>query len=529
MGNYARFTKSLAVFLSLLFIPPAYAAPAPPNLTGVVQALIDMLNQQDNTKITGEDYQSTSLHEIITFGTPAGYRIKLRYLNFGVALAEALKLARDPDLRRRMIEMVQWSRNPQVRAEAILTLATLLDPAHKKYFKEAILDSKVAIRFAAVEALQVWTLPDNIPLLKMAMERDFSPLMQVYAAQALLSQGDQSGLPVLWRGLDNQSWVIRAMSARYLGDYAHPDDYKKLNEYLVKENKNDFVVAELSIAALKLISRKGEKISYSPATPGWRKNEEVSYHMGKDNVVELEPLIIVPPQLRIPPSLQAAAQINSKLLLLIKNRLNEPLDPIQAQDPEVAELISMVTPTGFALKTRYTELSYLVIEALGGTNDPTLRSELLRMAVDPSNPLIRASALIAIAYNRNEDEAYMMEDALRDKNAIVRMGALEAIEVGRFKSLAPAVIAIAGNDASPAVQLYALQVLAKFGNPVGRQSLLAHLNDADWPARAMTFWYLGRYGTPDDYSLVVSRMPVESNPFVKAEIVLAALRLTPLE
>ena len=508
------------------FIQPTEAAP---DLTGVVQTLIDLLEKQDKTKITADDYESTSLHEIVTFGTPAGYRLKIRYLDFGVALVDALKVARDSELRRRMIEMVQWTRDPKVRAEAIITLATLLDPTHKKYFKEAVLDSKVAIRSAAVEALQIWGQPDALPLLQMTMDRDLSPLMQIYAAQALLSFGNENGLPILWKFMSHESWVLRAMAARYLGDYASADDYVKLNAYLIRETRNDFVIAELCIASLKLISKKGEKISYSPSSPGWRKNSEVGYSIGKDKVVELEPLIIVPPQLRIPPSLQVAAQINTKLLRLITERLKEPLDPLQAQDPVLQDLNAMVTPSGFALKTRYSELSYLVIEALAGTNDPILRLTLQRLAADDSNPLIRASALIALAYSKNEEDIYLLEDALTDKNATARMGALEAIEVGRFRQLIPRLFATAGNDPSLALQVYALQILAKFDNPSGRQALLNRISERDWPSRAMAYWTLGRYGAPEDYSLILSRLATEENPFVQSEIVLAALRLAPLE
>ncbi|MCG3205627.1 MAG: hypothetical protein KCHDKBKB_02349 [Elusimicrobia bacterium] len=532
MKNCLR-TLSTFIAIVLLFgcggssaIQPTEAAA---NLTGVVQTLIDLLNKQDTTKITADDYESTSLGQIITFGTPMGYRLKLRYLDFGMALVDALKTARDPELRRRMIEMVQWTRDPKVRAEAIITLSALLDPTHKKYFKEAILDSNVGIRFAAVEALQMWGQPEAIPLLTMARDRDFSPLMQIYSAQALLSLGDTAGLAILWKHMDHESWVVRAMAARYLGDYADADAYVKMNSYLTRETKNDFVIAELCIASLKLISKKGEKVSYSPASPGWKKNSEVTYTIGKDNVIELEPLIIVPPQLRIPPSLQVAAQINTKLLRLITERLKEPLDPLQAQDPVLQDLNAMVTPTGFALKTRYSELSYLVIEALAGTNDSILRLTLQRLAADDSNPLIRASALIALAYSRNVDDLYLIEEALADKNATARMGALEALEVGRFRQATPRLFATAANDPSPALRVYALNILCKFDNPSGRQSLLNSISDPDWPSRAMAFWTLGKYGAPEDYTVVLSRLPTETNPFVQAEIVLAALRLAPLE
>ncbi len=504
-------------------------AGAPPQLTGVIQTLLALIDKQDKAKITSDDYESTSIRQLITLGTPAGYRIKLRYLEFGITMVEALKVARDEELRRRLIEMVQWSRRPRVRSEAIITLASLSDPTHKKYLKSAVLDSNVSIRFAAIEALQIWGQDEAVSLLKLAMGRDWSPLMQIWAAQALLSLGDQSGLVTLWRGMDHDSWVVRAMAARYLGDYAKPEDYERLLPYLNRETRNDFVAAELCIAELKLISKKGEKVSYSPADKRWRENEEVKYALGKDDVIELEPLVIVPPQLRIPASLRVAAQINTQLLRLIRDRLSEPLEAIQAQDPVLNDLNALETPTGFALKTRYSQLSYLVVEGLAGTNDLMLRSELKRLATDATNPLVKATALIALSYSRDENDLYLMQDALRHNNAIVRFGAMEAMEIGRFKSAVPSLIFIANQDASPALRIYAMQLLAKFGDLSGRQMLLGQLNNADWPARAMAFWYLGRYGDPSDYSLVLARLPVETNPFVQAEICLATLRLTPVK
>src|SRR5205085_1213790 len=142
------------------------------------------------------------------------YRIKLRYLEYGISLVEALKAARDPELQRRLIEMAQWARRPRVRAEALVTLASYSDPSHKKYFKSAVLDSNIGIRAASVEALQIWNQPETISLLNLAKDRDWSPLMQVLAAQALLSLGEDSAIDILWKSLDHDSWVVRAMAAR---------------------------------------------------------------------------------------------------------------------------------------------------------------------------------------------------------------------------------------------------------------------------------------------------------------------------
>lgn len=498
-------------------------------INGITQTLIKLLNTKETKKATAEEYESTSLKEIRTFGTPAGYRIKLRYLNYGISLVEALKNSRDPELHRRLIEVVQWSRDPEVRADAVTTLASFFNPAHKKFLKEALLDSKVGIRFAAVEALQIWRQDEALPMLQQTMGRDWSALMRVWAAQAVLSMGDQSGLQVLYKGLDSDSWVIRAMSARYLGDYGKPDDYEKLVTYLRRENnRNDFVVAELCVSALKLISKKGEKVSYSPFTPGWRDNEEVAYTLGKDNVIEVEPLVIVPPRLRIPRSLQIAGEINNQLLDLIKNRLNTPLDPIQAQDPNLSELNAMLTPTGFALKIRYGEISYLVVEGLAGTTDPILKAELEKLARG-TNPLVRAISIVALSYDRDPMVLSLIQDGLTDKAAMVRLGAMEGIEIGRFNSMLPTLFSVANQDPSPALRIYAMQVLARFGDPSARQMLLSHLIDQDWPSRAMTFWYLGRYGEQSDFGMIMARLPNEENPFVQSEVALAALRLAPLD
>jgi HEAT repeat protein len=511
---------------------PSHADASTP---GVIQTLIDLLNQQDKIKAVSTENPDTiidnnsPLGQIRSLVTPAGYRIKLRYSNFGIALVEALKVAQDPELRRRLIEEVQWSRNEQVKAEALLVLSSYSKPEDKKYFKEALFDSKVSIRFAAVEALQNWGQPEAVTLLKIAVDRDWSPLMQVFAAQALLSIGEESAIQMLWKLLDHESWIVRAMSARYLGDYANADDYPRLVSYFNKENRNDFVLAELAIASLKLISKKGEKVYYSPAAKGWRDNSEVKYSIGKDKVIEIEPLIIVPPRLRIPASLQIASKINSELLRIFKDRLNIPLDPIQAQDPVWTSFQTAGTPTGFALILRYTNLSYLLVEALAGTTDPLLRAELIRVVENKStSAYVRASGLVSLAYSRNENDIFMIQDALRDNSVQVRFGALEAVEVGQFEQLVSIVSAIANNDPSPIFRVYAAHVLAKFGDQTVHNLFLSTINDPDWTTRAMSYWYLGRYGSPDDYTLILSRLGVEQDPFVRAEITLALLRLAPL-
>ena len=109
-----------------------------------------------------------------------------------------------------------------------------------------------------MEALAVWGHPDkSVPLLSAAAQRDAEPILRVYAAAVLARLGDGAGLPRLRASLDDQSWVVRAMAARYLGLFGTADDYDLLVSRIGRETGNDFVVAEYCIAALKLFGRKG--------------------------------------------------------------------------------------------------------------------------------------------------------------------------------------------------------------------------------------------------------------------------------
>ena len=91
----------------------------------------------------------------------------------------------------------------------------------------------------------------------------------------------------------------------------------------------------------------------------------------------------------------------------------------------------------------------------------------------------------------------------------------------------PSLLSIMDGDKSPALRVYAIQVLARFGDPSARYQLIGLIDHPDWPTRAMAYWFLSRYGSFDDYTMIMSRLSVEQNPFVQSEIALAAIRLEP--
>jgi len=505
------------------------APPPPPAGPEVTNVLFELIEQQEHFEIIAEDFSSTSLEQIITLGTPAGYRLNIRYTELGVSLVEALKRSRDTQLINRLFDLAQFSTKDKVRAEALVTLGSFSDPKDYQFFKTALLDKELSIRFAAVEALQLWGLVKGRALLTETLGYNWSPLLQVFAAQALLSQGDQSGLPVLFKRLKDNSWIVRAMAARYLGDFADPKDYRILLSALETESRNDFVSAELAISALKLLSKNHSAVQYSPATQGWKENKEVAYSLTQDGVIEVEPLVLIPPRLYIPETERVSQVINNRLLFLIRERLDKPLRPIDEQDPNLETLNKLITPAGFALQTRYSNLNILVAEGLGGTSDLLLRQELVNLAQKNKNPLVRANALLSLAYNARDEDIILITEALNEEDPIVRFGAMEAIQVGRIKEALPSLTNLAYREPIPAFRVFAIGILLGFGDETAHQLLISNLNDRDWPARAMRFWYLGRYGKRDDFLTVRSHLNTESNPFVRAEIALATTRLLPFE
>lgn len=496
--------------------------PVVPEISNTLLALIDA---QERGVISAADYRSTSLGAIAALGTPAGFRLRLRYQELGVSLVEALKMSRDENLLARLLELAQWSQGRRVRSEALVTLGAFGDPKDLRYFEAALRDQDVGIRFAAVEAVQRWGREGSAEFLREAMRDPWSPLMRVFAAQAALSLGDADGLAVLFSALEDRSWIVRALAARYLGDHARPEDHDVLLRALNRETRNDFVVAELGIATLKLVARRDDAGAARPPERAGAANAQVP--ATPDDVIEMEPLVLRPPRLRIPESVRVAQVINEKLVRLVRDRLNLPKDPALEADGNYQDMNRLVTPAGFALQTRYSELSVAVAEGLAGTTDPFLRAELRRLAEANRNPVTRATALVSLAYSRADEDIPLISAALSDPDPVIRFGAMEAAQVGRFREVGSSLLGAVSGDPVPAFRMFALQVLLSFDDPTAYTTLITSTGDSDWPARAMSFWYLGRYGRGSDYSFVLNAIAREKNPFVLAEAVLAAQRLAP--
>ncbi len=248
-------------------IPSAYGAPAPgtsplaPGETrldpAISNTLIRLAEDRRNLKRDLTNIEGTPVADILTVGSPIGYRLRNRFLNIGIPLGEAFARSTDPAFRAQLLELSRWDRDGESRAAALIALAGTHDLKYLQVFNEALIHLDPAVRFGALEALVVFEHPrEAMPLLAAASERDSEPLLRVYAAAGLARMGDVAGLYRVRAFLDNPSWVVKALAAKYLGELGDAGDYDLLLRRMDGEVGNDFVIAEYCVSALKLWPKK---------------------------------------------------------------------------------------------------------------------------------------------------------------------------------------------------------------------------------------------------------------------------------
>ncbi len=248
-------------------IPSAYDAPRPgesplaPGETrldpAISNSLIKLAEDRRNLRRDLTKIEGTPVADILAVGSPIGYTLRNRFLNVGIPLGEAFATSTDPAFRAQLLELSRWDRDGESRAAALIALARTHDLKYLQVFNEALIHLDPAVRFGALEALVIFEHPrEAMPLLAAASERDTEPLLRVYASAGLARMGDPAGLHRLRAFVNNQSWVVKAMAAKYLGELGTAEDYDLLRSRIPSEVGNDFVVAEFCVSALKLWPKK---------------------------------------------------------------------------------------------------------------------------------------------------------------------------------------------------------------------------------------------------------------------------------
>lgn len=240
---------------------------------------------------------------------------------------------------------------------------------------------------------------------------------------------------------------------------------------------------------------------------------------------QFEPLVIKAPRLKLKKPLAIDPQINAHLMRLLQQRMNARPDTQAALDASVGNLSKLSTATGYKLKTRYTELGFLLTEGLAGVTDMQLSSELERTVRQGSNVQTRAAAMVALAYTHDLRYLPLFQGALNDQNITVRFGALESLMVLGDRSVQFQVANAARADPSFAIQIYGAAGMWRMGDIFGREILLRHAQHQDWFVRAMAIRYLGDLGGADEYRKILLWLGSETHQAVRTEMCSALLNL----
>jgi len=500
----------------------------------ITQKLIRLLDETSLQNILPP--QDSSLAELSSFETPEGLQLSARYKNLGILLAETLAwepfnkigIKNAQFFKQRFLTLVRFNHDLTLRSMALVSLAALKNKEDLFYDKEALLSKETGIRFAGIEALEKCGLAEAIPILKDAAQRDGSPLLRVIATGALARIGDSGGLEILRETLKDSDWLIRALSAKALGEAGTAPDYDLLLSQLNQEQvipSNQFVVAEILISAIKLFPKTLDPSNDNPGVSPAPQDQKRSSAYGS---IEsgLKPLALTAPRMNIPIGELMDPRIDSTLSKLIRENANMiiPQNEI-GQSATYPQLSEFATLTGSLLKVRYTLLGTLLTEATAGTNDPKLVDQLNQMARSGRGAAVRSYALLALAYSKDQNQLTVFEDALRSPLSSDRFAAVNGLQIAGVPEAVSILNGVIKLDPSPVLRVYTAQAVLRLGDPLGKEVLFRALDDPNWVVRAIAFRYLGELGTAEDYSKVLSYLASEQNDFLTVEMCSSLLHL----
>jgi hypothetical protein len=262
-----------------------------------------------------------------------------------------------------------------------------------------------------------------------------------------------------------------------------------------------------------------------PVAAGAAEPVPVNLSVDASMLFSLEPLTITAP--RVKQEEMIDPRINAHLLRLLQQRMDARPDTLASTDASLANLSKLSTLTGYSLKTRYTELGFLLTEGLAGTRDYQLQRELENAARLAKNVQTRAAALVALAYSKDMRYMNLFQGALNDPSVTVRFAALESLLILGDRSVQLQLGGSARNDQSVAVQIYAAAGMWRMGDSFGKEILLRLLEHQDWFARAMAAYYIGEMGGGYEYRRLLQNLDRETDPSTRAELATALMKLHP--
>ena len=236
-------------------------------------------------------------------------------------------------------------------------------------------------------------------------------------------------------------------------------------------------------------------------------------------------ITVTAPRTKVPPARVIDPRINALLLRLLEQKSELRPENAGAQNTAAALFSELTTLTGHMMSMRYSELGFLLTEGLAGVDDFPIQNKLEAVARTGKNPQMRAAALVALGHTKSERFLPLFQEALRDQNLTVRLGALESLILSPSPSALFSLGDAAQNDPSYTVKVMAAAAYWERGNPAGREVLLRLAENADWYVRADAVYQLGRLGGADERRKLMDLLGREADPIVKAELTLALVRL----
>ena len=263
----------------------------------------------------------------------------------------------------------------------------------------------------------------------------------------------------------------------------------------------------------------------APAAQAAEAASRISGGLTVDLGFMLDPIVITAPRTKLAPQRHIDERVNATLRRLLTQRSEVRPEDLGVTNDASRVFGELATLTGHMLRLRYTELGFLLTEGLAGAKDFSLQNDLERVARSAPNPQLRASAMVALGYTKEERFVPLFTQMLREPDLTVRLGALEALVASGSPSAQFAIADAAQTDASMAVRIMAAGAYWKMGNLSGRELLLGFISHEDWYVRAHAVRYLGELGGSDEYRKLMDLLQTEQNPIVRSELTLALMRL----
>jgi HEAT repeat protein len=220
------------------------------------------------------------------------------------------------------------------------------------------------------------------------------------------------------------------------------------------------------------------------------------------------------------------AQISTALVELVETKDRVRPDTLAAGP--FHDILSVGSPIGYALRTRYLNVGVPVAEALSRNDDKVFRDKLVELARWDKGE-VRSAALVALAGAHDPAHFDIFREALVHLDPAIRFAAMEGLIAWGFpEKVRTQLIPASEKDTEPILRVYAAGGLAKLKDPEGLPRLRRFLDDPSWLVRAMAGRFIGEYGEAADYDTLVARIGREqTNDFVLAEYCIAALKLFP--